>query len=577
MTTFKLHQLVRVGDTAAVQALLDEGTAVDARDGEEYTPLMRAAGSPRAGADMLQLLIEAGADVNASFEKEFSFQEETHYLARTVLREALSGGRVAKISYLLDAGADLHYDDSNDYEAMLDLCHGRDLRHDEELLPAARLLLARGAAPNPVSSYGESPLRQAVETGRFDLVELLLEAGVPARAAGWSDFVLALLFGPAEDIRSHLTVDLDLNSPDSFGFTPLHLAVLLGDAARADLLVRAGAELTRPTARGRHPATLAIQADRPEMLGWLLAQGIDPEARDDLFQQNLVQFAVTNRSPDCLELLLAAGASPRPVNQFGQKPIGEAIDLASVRLLLAAGELLSDASLEMRHAYLGLDDSGILDVTQDEYQTGKRRRYGRSNPEQMVDPFWEGMVRTRVTAWAARMAFNDETNKPGQPVWCNSRFGQTITPLGDGRFVEIGGEHEDWYDVDFCIYNEVIVYTKGQSPIIYGYPSQIFPPTDFHTATLVGEFIYIVGNLGYIEARQPGETPVYRLDTRSWRIEKVETTGRNPGWISRHEAVLIDDTTIMVSGGKVWTTDHDYVDHSGDFVLDLERLTWQRV
>lgn len=138
---------------------------------------MHAAGSPRAGIDMLKLLVQAGADVNTTARSEVSLEGQTHVLVRSVIREALAGGRVAKIEYLLDVGADLHYTSPHGYEAMLDLLHGRDLRWDEDLLPAARLLLARGAARNPESAYGESPLRQAVSVGRFDLIQLLLEAG----------------------------------------------------------------------------------------------------------------------------------------------------------------------------------------------------------------------------------------------------------------------------------------------------------------------------------------------------------------------------------------------------------------
>lgn len=568
--------MARLGDTVAVRALLDGEAAVDAVDEQQYTPLMYAAVSPRAGVDMLQLLVQAGADVNATARSEVSFDGQTHVLVRSVLSEALAGGRVAKIEYLLDAGADLHFTHPHNYEAMLYLFHGRDIRRDEDLLPAARLLLARGAAPNPVSTYGESPFRRAVSTGRFDLVQFFLEAGVTPQTADWSELILVLLFGTTAKLRSLLSVGADLDVTDQFGLTPFHLAVLLGEVEKATLLVEAGADWTRPTDHGQSAAGLAIGAGRPKMLAWLLSLGVDPEAQDDLYRQNLVQIAIANRSPRCLEMLLAAGASPRPVNDYGQKAIEEAHDLASVRLLLAAGEDLQDAPLEIRHAFLGLDDTGILDVSSAEYEAGKRHRYGRQNPEQIAEPFWEAMVRTRLPAWAARSAFDDRPRGIDKPVWCNQRFGQTITALSDGRFVEIGGEHEDWYDVDFCIYNEVIVYAEGATPLIFGYPSSVFPPTDFHTATLVGDFIYIVGNLGYLEARKAGETPVYRLDTSNWRIERLDTTGSNPGWISRHEAILVDEQVIMVSGGKVWTADNRYLEQPGDFVLNLDRLTWRR-
>ena len=76
------------------------------------------------------------------------------------------------------------------------------------------------------------------------------------------------------------------------------------------------------------------------------------------------------------------------------------------------------------------------------------------------------------------------------------RFGQSLTLLPDGLAVQIGGEHEDYYDPDFCIYNDVFVHERDGSITIYGYPESAFPPTDFRTATLVGDSIYVIGSLG---------------------------------------------------------------------------------
>jgi hypothetical protein len=42
-----------------------------------------------------------------------------------------------------------------------------------------------------------------------------------------------------------------------------------------------------------------------------------------------------------------------------------------------------------------------------------------------------------------------------------------------------GGEHEDFYDPDFCIYNDVFVHERDGSVAIYGYPESVFPPTDY--------------------------------------------------------------------------------------------------
>lgn len=57
----------------------------------------------------------------------------------------------------------------------------------------------------------------------------------------------------------------------------------------------------------------------------------------------------------------------------------------------------------------------------------------------------------------------------------------------------------------------MVVYKDNGDFKILSCPKNIFPPTDFHTATLVGEYIYIIGNLGYIEQRINQETPVYKL------------------------------------------------------------------
>ena len=54
----------------------------------------------------------------------------------------------------------------------------------------------------------------------------------------------------------------------------------------------------------------------------------------------------------------------------------------------------------------------------------------------------------------ADSAYRDSV--PG-PYWSWDRFGRTSTTLPDGRIVHIAGEHEDYYDNDFCIYNDVVV------------------------------------------------------------------------------------------------------------------------
>lgn len=166
------------------------------------------------------------------------------------------------------------------------------------------------------------------------------------------------------------------------------------------------------------------------------------------------------------------------------------------------------------------------------------------------------------------------------PGWTLRRFGQSCTPLPDGREFLIAGEHEDSYDPDFFIYNDVIVRERNGEFEIFGYPTKIFPPTDFHSATLVGNQILIIGSLGYAEGRQAGTTPVFSLDLATLKFSKVSTTGHPPGWIHRHRAVLSEDcSSIVVTAGKIErdAASKALIENIDDWRLDLASMRWERL
>jgi hypothetical protein len=233
----------------------------------------------------------------------------------------------------------------------------------------------------------------------------------------------------------------------------------------------------------------------------------------------------------------------------------------------------------MRAALTKLPNDERMTVSREEYLATKQRRFGTSNPEKMNYPFWKSMVTAGVNAWFAKDHFDDKEFKRDE-IFCFKRFGKSINELPDGRIIEIAGEHEDHYDPNFCIYNDVIVHHGDGTFDILGYPKEVFPPTDFHTATLVGKFIYIIGSLGYDGERRHGSTPVHRLNTETLAIEEVPTSGENPGWISEHNATLRGNHEIHVRGGKVCVGDagaEDYVDNPSEYVLDLDTLVWHKV
>lgn len=233
-------------------------------------------------------------------------------------------------------------------------------------------------------------------------------------------------------------------------------------------------------------------------------------------------------------------------------------------------------------------DDARLPITHEMFQQGREPRFGKANPERMHVPLWERMVQEGRSLYWTRKAVGAERRyscsvdvRERTPDWTWQRLGQSVTPLPNGRTIHIGGEYEDWYDDDFCIYNDAIVRDPDGGIEIFGYPREVFPPTDFHTATFIGDRIIIVGSLGYAQDRRPGETPVYEFDTETYTISRVETVGEAPGWLSNHTAVLDPKAqTITFGGGEIIVRRGEACplrEYYGRARLHLDGMRWERL
>jgi hypothetical protein len=215
-------------------------------------------------------------------------------------------------------------------------------------------------------------------------------------------------------------------------------------------------------------------------------------------------------------------------------------------------------------------------ISRETFETWRAPRFGTQNPTRFDNPLWASLVHDRINAYQVNKRFGYQRQRGAGATWCFDRFGQTATTLDDGRTLYIAGEHEDYYDPDFYIYNDVVVAMPDGTVAIYGYPRAVFPPTDFHSATLDGDRIWIVGSLGYADARKGGTTQVCQLDLGTLAIEQLATAGDPPGWIHKHEAQLVD-RAIVVRGGLVEHPSGSSLEENIDeWGLDLATLTWTR-
>lgn len=213
------------------------------------------------------------------------------------------------------------------------------------------------------------------------------------------------------------------------------------------------------------------------------------------------------------------------------------------------------------------------------YQTFKHPNFGEKNPTYNTNPFYQWVIKHNLSAWEIKpLIMDDKTHLAAKPLWCQARMGQSRTLLADGRIILIGGEYEDFYDPDFCIYNDVIVINTDKTIEVYSYPKAVFAPTDFHTATLVGtgdnEHIIIIGSLGYPDDRQYSHTPVYRLDTKSFKIEQVATRN-SMGWIHEHKTELKDNQIIVKAGQVLIDDTAPLLDNIDIWILNLNTLIWK--
>ena len=83
-------------------------------------------------------------------------------------------------------------------------------------------------------------------------------------------------------------------------------------------------------------------------------------------------------------------------------------------------------------------------------------RRGETPGQTMSNPVWLWLIDSNISAYRGNKHFDGPSSYNGNPGWCFNRFGRTLTELPGGTQILIAGEHEDHYDPDFFIYNDVV-------------------------------------------------------------------------------------------------------------------------
>ncbi|MEZ4668276.1 MAG: ankyrin repeat domain-containing protein [Anaerolineae bacterium] len=313
----QLHSWVRYGNVESVRERLQH-LSPDKIKADGATLLGIAARSRFAGVDILQLLVEHGANPNGVVSD----------LDGTPLSIAAKSGNVDKVRYLLAAGADPHFRTSQGYTPLINGTYSQAATRSQ----VVHLLLAAGADPNVVTSYGESAVGTALYFSDFETLHILLDAGANGERIGWNAFLQAIVFGSVDDVQAELLRGADPNDnlQPAMGITPWRMCLLVGDVARAEKLVEQGAAVSS------EDLFAAVKKDNPEMVRWLLGHGADANIQDG-YQHSVLSKAATWGANACVKLLIEAGANVHAEDHVQSQPISDAATPEIARLLVEAG------------------------------------------------------------------------------------------------------------------------------------------------------------------------------------------------------------------------------------------------
>jgi ankyrin repeat protein len=199
------------------------------------------------------------------------------------------------------------------------------------------ILMGAGADANALSVYGESVLKGASHRGRFDIVRFLLERGARPDSLAWTSLMVAIAGGTVDQVAAEIRQGADLTATEThWKRTPWLLACHTGEVPKADILLRAGADLGDRAHLGRTALMLAVIQDNVGMLKWLLDHGADTGECDDSGTTPLME-AARNGSVECVRALLCAGADPCALDKYGESAICHARTAPIAQLLVDAG------------------------------------------------------------------------------------------------------------------------------------------------------------------------------------------------------------------------------------------------
>lgn len=308
----KLYRALTKSDVNMLRTVIQQGVSLAYKGEDHYTPFHEAVNCGRNDLEILQLLYDHGADINA----------HSRYGDGIALHWATGREAAETLPWLLSHGSDVNAIDKHGRTPLITTVvqtHRHDDEEDARITAITRrdceALLSAGADVNAKDNKGQTALHHAAINDLAEIGSYLIGKGAKTEVTD-SDVQTALHHavkaGHLSLVQILLNAGASVNATNNHNQTPLHVLAEIYPSQLTDyhreifqLLINAGANLESVDWSGSTALCYAA-ANEDGLSGILLKAGANTNAKSGEALRQAVFFEHTAD----VELLLIHGADP---------------------------------------------------------------------------------------------------------------------------------------------------------------------------------------------------------------------------------------------------------------------------